>query len=100
MIVRMLDELVVKCPSWQRGCKWEKARSEVQDHVELYCEYTMIECPAENCTREVMEKDLDKGCLHYTVHCEFCQVALLKQDLEVCFLVYRSFGKQLWSDTA
>lgn len=83
MILTMLDELVVKCPSWQHGCGWQGQRSGAQDHVELYCEFTMVECSADECTLEVMQKDLAKGCLHYTVHCEFCQVALLKQDLEV-----------------
>ncbi|KAF2460947.1 hypothetical protein BDY21DRAFT_135839 [Lineolata rhizophorae] len=78
----MLDELVVKCPNGNAGCAWEGKRGEVQHHIDLYCDYTIVECPVPECRLEVLQKDFHRGCLHYGVKCEDCGEGMLKRDLD------------------
>lgn len=80
----MLDELVVKCPNTKSGCSWVDHRVNVQDHVMIYCEYSLVECPSFDCRLPISQKDFHKGCLHYSVSCEDCHTSLMKKDLEVC----------------
>jgi hypothetical protein len=79
----MLDELVVKCPNTKSGCNWVDQRVNVHDHVMIYCEYSLVECPSFDCRLPISQKDFHKGCLHYTVSCEHCHTSLMKKDLEV-----------------
>ncbi|KAF2018715.1 hypothetical protein BU24DRAFT_385378 [Aaosphaeria arxii CBS 175.79] len=83
IIETMLDELVVKCPNTKTGCDWVDQRVNVHDHVMLYCEYTLVECPSTDCRLPISQKDFHKGCLHSTVSCEHCHASLMKKDLEV-----------------
>ncbi|ORY15586.1 hypothetical protein BCR34DRAFT_642368 [Clohesyomyces aquaticus] len=82
ILENMLDELVVKCPNSRLGCEWSDQRANVQDHVMLYCEYTLVECGSYDCRFPVSQKDFHKGCLHYTVNCEHCHTSLMRRDLE------------------
>ncbi|KAF2686584.1 hypothetical protein K458DRAFT_297784 [Lentithecium fluviatile CBS 122367] len=84
IIASMLDELVVNCPHTRAGCKWVDQRSNVKDHVMLYCEYTPVACSSFDCRHHIAQKDYHKGCLHYTVSCEQCHTSMMKKDLEVC----------------
>lgn len=84
IIQTMLDELMVKCPNGKFGCAWVNQRVNVHDHVMLYCEYTLVECPSYDCRHSISQKDFHKGCLHYTVSCEDCHTSMMKKDLEVC----------------
>ncbi|KAF2761881.1 hypothetical protein EJ05DRAFT_535202 [Pseudovirgaria hyperparasitica] len=92
MTERMLDELVIKCPNSYLGCGWAEKRVDVQDHIELYCSYTMLACPDRDCKLQILAKDFHRGCLHGTDHmkkscenrmttCNECQKELVRVDL-------------------
>lgn len=83
IITSMLDELFVKCPHSKAGCNWVDQRSNVIDHVMLYCLYTPVACSSFDCRHHIAQKDFHKGCLHYTVSCEQCHTSMMKKDLEV-----------------
>lgn len=82
ILVNILDDLVVKCPKHENGCKAELKRGEVQDHIAIYCSYAMVECKDSNCGQSVRRKDYEQGCLHYNVSCESCQQSMPKAELE------------------
>ncbi|KAM0717114.1 hypothetical protein Q7P37_006966 [Cladosporium fusiforme] len=82
ILVNILDDLVVKCPKHENGCKAEIKRGEVQDHIAIYCSYAMVECKDSNCGQSVRRKDYESGCLHYNVSCESCQQSMPKAELE------------------
>jgi hypothetical protein len=83
IVENMLDELQVRCPNSKLGCSWVDQRVNLHNHVMLYCEYTLVECPSFECKLPVSQKDFHKGCLHYTVSCDDCHTSLMKRDLEV-----------------
>lgn len=82
ILTSMLDELRVRCPNYKAGCTWADKRSDIQDHVELYCDHAQVECASPDCRLGVLQKDFHKGCLHYTVSCEHCHTSMMKKDLE------------------
>ena len=82
ILVNIVDELVVKCPKTDDGCKAEVKRCEVQDHVNIYCGYALVECIGEGCELPVRRKDAAQGCLHYGVSCLSCHKELQKWKLE------------------
>jgi hypothetical protein len=84
LIQTILDDLIIKCPTTELGCSWIGKRCDVQDHVERYCDYTMVDCPLRDCSRDITRKDAGQGCLHHIVQCQYCQMSLLRSDLEVC----------------
>lgn len=82
ILVNMTDELIVRCPKADDGCKAEVKRGEVQDHVNIYCGYALVECVSENCELPVRRKDAAQGCLHYGVSCLSCHKEMQKWTLE------------------
>ena len=82
ILVNIVDELIVKCPKSDDGCKAEIKRCEVQDHVNIYCRFALVECPGEDCELPVRRKDAAQGCLHYGVSCLSCHKELQKWRLE------------------
>lgn len=82
ILVNILDDLVVKCPKSENGCKSQVKRGEVQDHIAIYCGYSMVECKDANCGQSIQRKDYEQGCLHYTVNCESCHQEMPKAELE------------------
>ena len=82
ILVNIVDELIVKCPKSDEGCKAEIKRCEVQDHVNIYCRFALVECPGEECDLPVRRKDAALGCLHYGVSCLSCKRELQKWRLE------------------
>ena len=82
ILVNITDELIVKCPKSEEGCKAEVKRDEVADHVSIYCGYALVECSAENCDQPVRRMDDHLGCLHYGVSCISCQKELQQWKLE------------------
>lgn len=82
ILVNIVDELIVKCPKSDDGCKAEVKRCEVQDHVNIYCRFALVECPGEDCELPVRRKDAAQGCLHYGVSCLLCRKELQKWKLE------------------
>lgn len=82
ILVNILDDLVVKCPKSENGCKSQVKRGEVQDHIDIYCGYAMVECKDSKCGQSIQRKDYDQGCLHYNVNCESCHQEMPKAELE------------------
>lgn len=83
ILVNIVDELVVKCPKSDDGCKAEVKRCEVQDHVNIYCGYALVECIGKDCELPVRRKDAAQGCLHYGVSCLSCRKELQRWKLEI-----------------
>lgn len=81
ILVNILDDLVVKCPKHEEGCKAEIKRSEVQDHVNNYCAYTWVECPGQGCELPVRRKDGNE-CMHFGVTCIDCRQTTHMANLE------------------
>ena len=80
---RMLDDLLVRCPLKDEGCKELVQRCEMQQHVDKKCAYSEVECPAENCLLSVQRKDVEKQrCLHGMLQCEDCNQLFMERDLE------------------
>ncbi|KAF2483019.1 hypothetical protein BDY17DRAFT_250896 [Neohortaea acidophila] len=82
ILINMTDELIVRCPKSDEGCKAEVKRGEVQDHVNIYCGFTLVECGADHCELPVRRKDVAQGCLHYGVSCLSCRKELDKCNLD------------------
>lgn len=82
ILVNMTDELLVKCPKADHGCKVEVKRGEVQDHINIYCGYALVECGADDCELPVRRKDTALGCLHFGVSCMSCRKEMQKWRLE------------------
>ncbi|KAK5688723.1 hypothetical protein LTS10_000701 [Elasticomyces elasticus] len=82
ILVNITDDLVVRCPNSEQGCKATVKRGEVQDHVGIYCGYAKQECHAEDCEQPVRRRDADLGCLHYDVTCLDCRETMQKAELE------------------
>ncbi len=82
ILVNLVDELIVQCPRKDDGCKAEVRRCEVQDHVNIYCGYTLIECTGKDCTDPVRRKDAAQSCLHYGASCLLCHKELQQWKLE------------------
>ena len=83
ILVNIVDDLVVKCPKSDEGCKAEVKRGEIADHVGIYCGYALVECIGEDCELPVRRKDAAQGCLHYGVSCLSCRTELQKWKLDV-----------------
>lgn len=83
ILTNILDELVVKCPKHEDGCTAEIKRGQVQDHVNLYCQYAMVECPRLECEQATRRKDANE-CLHYGASCIDCHDSMFVDNLEVC----------------
>lgn len=80
---RILDELMVRCPLKDEGCKEQVPRCAVQHHVDKKCAYSEVECPAENCMRIILRKDaVERRCLHDMLQCEDCSHFFVERDLE------------------
>nr|POE72503.1 tnf receptor-associated factor 5 [Quercus suber] len=73
ILVNIIDDLLVKCPQSEVGCTALIKRGEVQDHVNIYCGFALVECSAADCTQGMQRKDLGQGCLHYGVSCLDCR---------------------------
>lgn len=78
----LVEDLMVKCPKSEEGCKSVLKRGEAQDHVSIYCGFALAECPMEDCELPLLRKDVGKGCLHYGVSCLDCREEMLKANLE------------------
>ncbi|KAB8342930.1 hypothetical protein FH972_022527 [Carpinus fangiana] len=80
-IIHMIDELVVKCPKHDVGCASQVRRGDLQVHVDLYCSYSEVPCPAVDCSLTIPRKDLGERCLHSKVICDSCDVEMLEKDV-------------------
>jgi len=82
VVLRMLEELKVKCPNQTIGCQDVVARGFVEHHVEKYCEFEKLDCPLEGCSLKTRRRDVNRGCLHTTVNCHDCSEAMMEKDIE------------------
>lgn len=82
-VQRMLDELMVKCPNDEAGCKTQLKRGEVRDHIHHYCDHQKTPCPDDDCSHDVLRKDRNKGCLHHMVQCENCFDEIMASDMDI-----------------
>lgn len=82
IIHNQVDNLTVKCPNSSRGCNLIVTRSLVENHVERYCDKALVPCPNTYCDKQVMRKDIVKGCLHYNVKCKYCDQVKQMADMD------------------
>lgn len=82
IITNQLDALEVKCPNSTEGCTKTPARSMVQNHVDRYCEYSLVDCSEDTCARKIWRKDVSRGCLHWLAICPDCSESLFEADME------------------
>ena len=79
----MVDDLKVKCPLWRDGCEVISSRGTVQAHVEKYCKYAQVDCPENDCVRMMPRGDLEKGCRHHPIDCQYCHDSFMEMYIEV-----------------
>ncbi|KAI0389703.1 hypothetical protein F5Y17DRAFT_109449 [Xylariaceae sp. FL0594] len=82
IVENQLGSLLVRCPNKSRGCGMVIARSLVENHVDRYCDKTLVRCPHPKCCKAVARKDAGIGCLHYDVECQYCGDVCEKVDLQ------------------
>lgn len=78
----MADDLRVRCPYGPDGCDVVLPRGAVQVHVDKYCGFAEVDCPAERCLCKVPRKDRDKACQHSIVACPECRELIMQRDLD------------------
>lgn len=81
-IIHMIDELVVKCPKHDAGCTSQVRRGDLQDHVDLYCDWSEVPCPSATCELLVPRKHCIDKCLHSSVTCDSCGEQMMEKDRE------------------
>lgn len=94
LLVNILDDLVVKCPNSVDGCDKQVKRGQVLDHVSIYCPFSLVDCPRDECNEKVRRKDAAE-CLHLAVSCLGCRQAMTLADLNVCPLSASTFWSKL-----
>ncbi|KAI5265061.1 polysaccharide deacetylase [Aureobasidium subglaciale] len=81
LLANILDELVVKCPKEAEGCDKQIKRGHLVDHINIYCQYTLVDCPQSGCEQKVRRKDAAQ-CVHQPVSCLACRQNMTVQDLD------------------
>jgi len=84
LLLNMCDDIRVKCPFSEEGCKEILPRGHVQSHVDKYCEYQPMDCPELACDKKTRKKNMnpDRKCLHGLTRCGTCEEDVMEQDLE------------------
>jgi len=82
-LVNMIDELLVRCPKSAEGCAMQMRRGDVQNHLDLYCDYADLPCVLPDCRLKVPRNRASKKCQHEIVECEDCHLRILELTLEV-----------------
>ncbi|CAD0086153.1 unnamed protein product [Aureobasidium vineae] len=75
LLLNILDDLVVKCPNQPKGCNKQVKRGHLLDHVNIYCDYTKIDCPDDACDQKTQRKDA-AHCVHQPVSCLACRQSM------------------------
>jgi RING-type zinc-finger len=85
LLINMCDDIRVKCPFSEEGCKDILPRGHVQSHVDKYCESRLLDCPNPDCDKKTRKKDLspDHRCLHRLMRCDGCEQNVMEQDYDV-----------------
>ncbi|THC92516.1 hypothetical protein EYZ11_008027 [Aspergillus tanneri] len=84
LLSNMCDDIRVKCPFLTEGCKEIIPRGHVQSHVDKYCGYKLMDCPATLCDKKSRKKDLnpENRCMHELQKCFGCEGEIMEQDYE------------------
>ena len=82
LITRILDDIQVKCPLAPFGCSATLARASVQDHVNFYCGFVLVNCPHDGCAVRVERRFADRPCLHQSMDCGKCGKTTTEADLD------------------
>ena len=84
LVKQLVDELKVNCPFYHKGrCEESMPRSSVQDHLDAYCAYVKLKCPAVSCSHWVLRQDWGPmQCLHQMVICSNCEAPIMERDIE------------------
>lgn len=82
LLLNIIDDLVVKCPNHADGCDKHLKRGHLRDHVDIYCQFTHVDCPDDSCKHRVFRKDAAQ-CVHQPVSCLACRQPMTVADLEV-----------------
>ncbi|KAK1142703.1 hypothetical protein N8T08_007334 [Aspergillus melleus] len=84
LLINMCDDIRVKCPFSEEGCKEIIPRGHVQSHVDKYCGYRLMDCPGTLCDKKSRKKDLhpDRRCMHELHKCLRCEEEIMEQDYE------------------
>ncbi|KAF1814314.1 hypothetical protein P152DRAFT_375271, partial [Eremomyces bilateralis CBS 781.70] len=80
-VIQMLDDLLVRCPNSKAGCESHVKRGEIEDHVDKYCDYSVLECSDDECTQGIWRKYSEQGCLHFMTMCEDCGESMMQKDI-------------------
>ncbi|KAI4748605.1 hypothetical protein E4T50_01122 [Aureobasidium sp. EXF-12298] len=81
LLLNILDDLFVKCPNQLEGCDQQIKRGHLLDHMHIYCDYTLIDCPQDGCDQKTRRKDAET-CMHQPVSCLACRQSMTVQDLD------------------
>ncbi|KAL1998851.1 hypothetical protein VTN02DRAFT_5485 [Thermoascus thermophilus] len=84
LLINMCDDIRVRCPFSEEGCKEIVPRGHVQPHVDKYCEFKLVDCPSPSCDKKTRKKNLspDRRCMHGLHRCDGCGEDVMEQDLE------------------
>ncbi|KAL5337736.1 hypothetical protein BJX70DRAFT_225928 [Aspergillus crustosus] len=84
IVTNMCDEIPVRCPFSDEGCKEIVPRGHIQSHADKYCRYKLMDCPSPSCEFSSRKKDLssEDRCMHELHKCLRCDEDIMEQDYE------------------
>ncbi|KAL4878908.1 hypothetical protein BJY04DRAFT_106411 [Aspergillus karnatakaensis] len=84
ILTNMCDEIPVRCPFSEQGCKEIVPRGHIQTHADKYCGYKPMDCPNPSCDMKTRKKDLspEDRCMHEPHKCLRCDEDIMEQDYE------------------
>ena len=77
LVVNQLDGLMVECTS----CELSVPRAMLRNHLERYCNETLVKCSDVGCPQLVKRKFSDKGCMHHEIACPDCGEVHQEMDM-------------------
>lgn len=86
VLSNMVDDLMVKCAWWRRGCGVVTTRATAKAHAQNHCEYGLVPCPEPSCPNLIRRGDWTSECRHRPARCGECGVEVMELHLEVCDL--------------
>ncbi|MCJ1396057.1 hypothetical protein MMC18_008944 [Xylographa bjoerkii] len=83
LVHRILDDLVVRCVSKNKGCLATMARSNILDHVKRHCGFSDIACPDIRCLQTLQRRQAtDDQCHHGAAICDHCPEVMAELELD------------------
>lgn len=87
VLVRLLNELVVKCKNFELGCEWVGELANRSKHLES-CDYQTIKCPMNRCDFHCLRADVQKHvqqCEWRLMTCKYCGKSIAAKYLNETF---------------